>query len=66
MRTRIRSIRIDDQLWAQATDIAAIQGLSLSQVIRDHLQALTASDQALVPDSPELPQTAQRDGGNDT
>jgi antitoxin component of RelBE/YafQ-DinJ toxin-antitoxin module len=66
MKTPIHSVRIDDQLWAQATSAAAIRGLSLSQVIREHLQTLTVRDQALVPESGELTQTAQQGGESDT
>jgi antitoxin component of RelBE/YafQ-DinJ toxin-antitoxin module len=35
MASRIRTFRIDDELYTWATNIAELQGVSVSQIIRD-------------------------------
>lgn len=63
MKTPIRSIRIDDQLWAQATSVAAKQGQSVSQAIRQHLEQMTLCDNACGPGIGHTTHTAQPGGG---
>lgn len=46
--TTIRSVRVNDDLWFAALDVAQRQGKSLSDVIREALTELVARDEAHV------------------
>lgn len=51
--TRLRALRVDDELWHLALAIAAIREESVSEVVRSHLRWYVARHRHLLEDETE-------------